>query len=78
MNSIVARMEDLRKRKGITKTHIAKHCGHTVAWYHDISKGRRNVYLDDAMMIAEAIGEDLTYFLRLKLSDTRNNTDKTA
>lgn len=58
MNPIVAHMEDMRRRKGITKTHIARHCGHSVTWYQDIAKGRRKVYLDDAILIAEAVGAD--------------------
>lgn len=78
MNPVVARMEEVRKRKGVTKTHIAKHCGHTVAWYHDIAKGRRKVYLDDAIMIAESLGEELPLFFAKKLSETRKSTNKTA
>lgn len=78
MNTVIARMEEVRKRKGVTKTHVAKHCGHTVAWYHDIAKGRRKVYLDDAMLIAESLGEEFPIFFAKKLSDTRNMTDKSS
>lgn len=78
MNPIIAKMEEARRRKGITKTHVAKHCGHTVAWYHDISKGRRKVYLDDAFRIAESIGEDLSVFFPQKISVTLSSKEKSA
>lgn len=68
-------MEQTRKKKGITKTHIAKHCGRSVSWYADIAKGRRRVYLEDFMMIADAMGENVTNFFRQELSVTRNNKE---
>lgn len=74
MNKVVAKMEQLRKQKGITKTHIAKHCGHTVSWYADIAKGRRRAYLDDVFMIAEAMGIPVENFFDHKLSVTLNST----
>lgn len=58
MNPVIARIEQKRVEKGISKTHIAKHCEHTVSWYADITKGRRRVYLDDVFLIAQAIGEE--------------------
>lgn len=65
-------MEQTRKRKGITKTHIARYCGRSVSWYADIAKGRRRVFLDDFIMIAESMGEDVANFFDKKLSETRN------
>lgn len=57
MNQVIARIEQKRIEKGITKTHIAKHCERSVTWYKDIAKGRRRVFLDDVFLIADAIGE---------------------
>ncbi|KIL35836.1 hypothetical protein SD71_10575 [Cohnella kolymensis] len=57
MNPVIERIEQKRIEKGITKTHVAKHCERSVSWYKDISKGRRRVYLEDVFLIAEAIGE---------------------
>jgi len=76
MNPVVIKIEETRKKKGVTKTHIAKHCGRTVAWYHDIAKGRRRVYLDDVFLIADALGEDVTHFFAQKLSVTLNSKTK--
>lgn len=72
MNYVVKNIETLRKRKGMTKTHIANHCGKTIAWYADIAKGRRRVYLDDVLLIAEAMNEDERNFFDKKLSETLN------
>lgn len=55
-------MEQIRKRKGMTKTDIAKKCGHTITWYADIAKGRRGVSLEDFMQIADAMDEDVVNF----------------
>ncbi|WP_028609195.1 helix-turn-helix domain-containing protein [Paenibacillus harenae] len=73
MNIVVARMEQLRKQKGITKTHIAKRCGHSVSWYADIAKGRRRAYLDDVFLIAEAMDVQIENFFDSKLSVTLNS-----
>ena len=70
MEYVVANIESLRKRKGITKTHIGRYCGKTGAWYGDIVKGRRRVYLNDVFMIAEAMGEDIKIFFDPKLSES--------
>lgn len=72
----VDNMELIRKRKGITKTHIAKHCSRSVSWYADIAKGRRRVYLDDFLMIADAMSEDVKVFFDNKLSATLNKPKK--
>lgn len=77
MNPINA-MEQIRKQKGVTKTHIAKHCGRSVSWYADIAKGRRRVYLDDFVMIADALQEDVRNFFSHKLSVSLNKSKKPA
>ncbi|MNH94445.1 hypothetical protein D3C73_470660 [compost metagenome] len=68
MDYIIRNIESLRKRKGITKTHIGKYCGKTGAWYGDIVKGRRRVYLEDVIKIADAMDEDIKIFFDPKLS----------
>jgi len=70
MDYVVSNIEALRKRKGITKTHIGRYCGKTGAWYGDIVKGRRRVYLSDVFMIAEAMDEDIKIFFDPKLSES--------
>lgn len=73
MDYILKNIEALRKRKGITKAHIGRYCGKTGAWYGDIVKGRRHVYMKDVIKIAEAMDEDIKKFFDPKLSDTLNN-----
>ncbi|CAM3710006.1 helix-turn-helix transcriptional regulator [Cohnella lubricantis] len=72
MNPIINRIEEIRVKKGVTKTHIAKHCNRSVSWYNDIAKGRRRMYLEDIIPVAEALGEKPEYFFRQKLSESRN------
>lgn len=64
MNQAVVRIEQTRVKKGVTKTHIAKHCERSVSWYNDISKGRRRMYLDDLFPVADALGEKPEFFLK--------------
>lgn len=77
MNCVVENIEIIRKTKGVTKTHIGRYCGKTCAWYGDIVKGRRRVYLDDIFLIAESLGVDAKIFFDKKLSVTLNSK-KTA
>ncbi|RCW44267.1 helix-turn-helix domain-containing protein [Paenibacillus prosopidis] len=70
MNKVVNQIEKLRKEKGITKTHIAEHCGHTVAWYSAITKGRRGVNSEDLLLIADAMGVEMKISFYPKLSET--------
>lgn len=72
MNYVVKNIETLRKRKGMTKTHIANHCGKTITWYADIAKGRRRICLDDVLLIAEAMEVEEKIFFDRKLSETLN------
>lgn len=65
---VIRNIEATRQRKGTTKTHIGRFCGKTGAWYGDIVKGRRNVYLEDVFKIAEAMDEDVKNFFDPKLS----------
>lgn len=73
MNFVIKNIEIVRKNRGVTKTHIGKHCGKSGAWYGDIVKGRRRVYLSDLLLIAEALNEDVKIFFDQQLSETLNN-----
>jgi len=77
MNYVIKNIEIVRKSRGVTKTHIGNYCGKTGAWYGDIVKGRRRVYLSDLLLIAEALNEDVKIFFDQELSETLRNK-KTA
>jgi len=62
MKPIHERIEEVRKRKGVTKTHIAKRCDRSTAWYHGISTGRRKPTVESLEMIAEALEVDIKNF----------------
>lgn len=70
--TINEKIEKIRERKGVTKTHIAKKCGHTPAWYTDIVKGRR-IKVDTLQKIADALEVDIKIFFDDKLSDSHKN-----
>lgn len=71
--SVHLRIEEIRKQKGITKTHIAKKCGKSVAWYYGISTGRRQPNVESLQQIANALDTDVRNFFSDKLSDTLNS-----
>lgn len=70
MNYVIKNIEAIRKNKGITKSHIGNYCGKTGAWYGDIVKGRRRIYLNDVFLIAEALNLDEKVFFDKKLNVT--------
>lgn len=76
MNPVVFKIEQIRKSKGIKKSHIAKHCGKTPSWYTDITKGRNRLSVDDLLLVAESLGEDPSIFFDQKLSVTLNKRKK--
>lgn len=63
-------IELVRKRKGVTKTHIAKKCGKTPTWYTDISNGKRGMSVEALEQIADALEVDVKVFFDEKLSET--------
>lgn len=67
------RMEAVRKAKGVTKTHIAKKCGHTTAWYSDLIKQRRSIRVEDLVRIAEILGVHPSTFFEDEVSDTQKD-----
>lgn len=72
MTPIYIRVEDVRVSKGVTKTHLAKACNKTSAWYSDVSKGKIRLLVDDLEKIATALNVSPQIFFESKLSDTHN------
>ncbi|WP_082927437.1 helix-turn-helix domain-containing protein [Paenibacillus oryzisoli] len=70
MNIVIQNIETVRKSKGVTKTHIAKHCGKTSSWYGDISHGKKRLSVDDLILVADALNENPSIFFASKLSVT--------
>ncbi|OAS19341.1 hypothetical protein A8708_26615 [Paenibacillus oryzisoli] len=67
---VIQNIETVRKSKGVTKTHIAKHCGKTSSWYGDISHGKKRLSVDDLILVADALNENPSIFFASKLSVT--------
>ena len=72
MKPVYKRIEEIRVRKGVTKTHIAKRCNKSVAWYHGISIGRRVPNVKVLQEIADALEVDVRIFFADELSVTHN------
>ncbi|WP_144559587.1 helix-turn-helix domain-containing protein [Shouchella miscanthi] len=62
MKAVHLKIEEIRKEKGVTKTHIATKCNRTVAWYYGISTGKRQPNVLALQAIADALGEDVRNF----------------
>lgn len=62
MIAVHLKIEEIRTRKGVTKTHIARKCSKTTAWYHGISVGRRKLNVDTLQEIANALEVDIKDF----------------
>lgn len=62
MKPVYLKIEEIRERKGVTKTHISKKCDKTVAWYHGISTGKRVPNVESLQMIADALEVDIRDF----------------
>ncbi|MFC2948574.1 helix-turn-helix domain-containing protein [Virgibacillus sediminis] len=67
------KIELIRQRKGVTKTHIANKCNKTSAWYTGISKGRSKIDVETLQQIAEALEVDVRIFFEDNLSVTLNS-----
>lgn len=73
MEPIYIRVEKVRVSRGVTKTHLARSCNKTVAWYSDVSKGKIRLTVDDLEKIAIALNVDVRIFFNKKLSVTHNS-----
>ena len=78
MKPVYLKIEEIRKQKGVTKTHIAKRCGKSVAWYYGISTGKRIPNVDSLQMIADALDVDVRNFFEVELSEALNNYKQLA
>lgn len=67
------KIELIRQRKGVTKTHIANRCNKTSAWYTGISKGRSRIDVETLQQIADALEVDVRIFFEDDLSATLKN-----
>lgn len=76
MKPVYERIEDIRKSKGVTKTHIANRCGKTVSWYYGISVGRRIPDVNALQEIADALEVDVRLFFADGLSVTLNENSE--
>jgi len=72
MKPVYMKIEEIRVSKGVTKTHIAKSCGKTVAWYYGISTGKRIPNVESLQMIADVLEVDVRDFFENNLSVTLN------
>lgn len=72
MKPVYLKIEQIRVSKGVTKTHIAKSCGKTVAWYYGISTGKRIPNVESLQMIANALEVDVRDFFDEQLSVSLN------
>lgn len=78
MKPVYLKIEEIRVSKGVTKTHIAKSCGKTVAWYYGISTGKRIPNVESLQMIADALEVDIRDFFESELSVTLNEEKQLA
>lgn len=74
MKPIYERVESIRKSRGVTKTHLARACSKSVAWYSDVSKGKIRLTVDDLELIATSLNVDVKIFFDINLSETLNDT----
>lgn len=72
MSTVYLKIEEVRKRKGVTKSHIARSCGHTPQWYSKVSKGEIVLDVNKLELIASILEVNVTVFFDNKLSDTLN------
>ena len=54
--SIAARLKQIREQKGISQAKLAELCGWVQSRIGNYEAGRRNIGVDDAMTISDALG----------------------
>lgn len=74
INIVVRNIENVRKKKGVTKVFIARSCKKTPGWYGDIVKGKNRLSVDDFLIIADSLGENPAIFFSNKLSVSLNKS----
>lgn len=75
MKPVYEKIEEIRQSKGVTKTHIARHCDRSVAWYSDVSSGNIQLKVTDMLKIADALCVDVRIFFDDELSGTLNKLE---
>lgn len=78
MSDVYLKIEEIRKRKGVTKSHIARACNRTPQWYSKVSKGEITLDVITIQLIAKALEVDVKNFFDQKLNVTFNLKEKTA
>lgn len=70
-SNVMEQIESIRKAKGITKTHVAKHCGHSVNWYWKLENGQLRLRVDELSSIAKALDVEPSIFFINDLANRR-------
>lgn len=68
------RIREIRQRKGISGTKIAKQIGISAQYFYDIEKGERNLSAELAVKIAEVLGVSVNYLLNEHTTDNYFNS----
>ena len=76
MTLVHLNIELIRKRKGVTKSHIARGCERTPQWYSKVAKGDITLDVVTLQKIADVLEVDVTNFFDNKLSETLNLNEK--
>ena len=53
MREIAERIESLMKERGVSKTDLARYCGHTPGWLNNILYEGKDIKLPDILKVAE-------------------------
>lgn len=69
---IYEKIELIRNRKGVTKSHLAIQCDKSPSWYARVSKGKIKLDVDSLINIAKALEVDVKIFFENDLSVTLN------
>lgn len=75
MAQVHLKIEEIRARKGVTKSHVARGCGKTPQWYTKVSKGIITLDVNTLQQIADVLEVDVKNFFDNKLSVTLNNKE---
>lgn len=78
MSVVHLKIEEIRERKGVTKSHIARGCERTPQWYSKVSKGAIVLDVITLERIADVLEVDVKVFFENKLNVTFNSEKKLA
>lgn len=63
-------IEKIRKHKGVTKTHIAKHLGLSLQGYRHIANGATRLDVERLRKISEVLNVETSIFFDEKLTES--------